>query len=99
MSISVNSGTPRNESDSLDSNRSGYTYWKLDPVRIVSSHALGTVQISFLEPPPAEIRAELKAHGFRWSPKCQAWNRAICEDAKFHALRIALVFKEWAEAE
>lgn len=46
------------------------------------------VQIIFPGKPSAEIRAELKAAGFRWAPSVGAWQRHASEAAWWHARAI-----------
>lgn len=43
--------------------------------RIIDNAEISRVQIVFDEIPPPEVRAALKARGFRWSPKNKAWQR------------------------
>jgi hypothetical protein len=43
------------------------------------------VQIVFPGKPSSEVRARLKAHGFRWAPSVGAWQRMVSEDARYYA--------------
>jgi len=40
------------------------------------------------EKPSADVRGELKANGFRWSPKAGAWQRQLTDNAKMAATRV-----------
>ena len=51
------------------------------PARIVRNAAEGRLQILFAEKPSAEIRGEMKASGFRWSPRNEAWQRQLTDNA------------------
>jgi ribosome-associated translation inhibitor RaiA len=46
------------------------------------------LQILFDEIPAPELRAELKRHGFKWSPSNQAWQRFRSPDAMYYAKQI-----------
>lgn len=48
---------------------------------IVRNAELNRLQILFDEIPNADIRTALKDHGFRWSPKNQAWQRQLTDNA------------------
>lgn len=48
---------------------------------IVRNAALNRLQILFDEIPDADTRTALKEHGFRWSPKNQAWQRQLTDNA------------------
>mgnify|MGYP002706006236 CR=1 FL=1 len=56
---------------------------------IVRNAELNRLQILFDEIPDADTRAALKEHGFRWSPKNQAWQRQLTDNA-VSAARAAL---------
>lgn len=57
-----------------------------EPVEIVENAELMRLQLIFEGKPSEEIRAKLKGHGFRWSPKNGAWQRQLTNNARF-ALR------------
>jgi ribosome-associated translation inhibitor RaiA len=46
------------------------------------------LQILFDDKPDAGLRAELKKHGFKWSPSNQAWQRFRSPDAMYYARQI-----------
>ena len=48
---------------------------------MVNNTKIERVQIFFSEFPPAEQRAELKAHGWHWSPKNKSWQRKNTNNA------------------
>ena len=48
---------------------------------MVNNTKIERVQIFFTEFPPAEQRAELKAHGWHWSPKNKSWQRKNTNNA------------------
>lgn len=47
------------------------------------------VWLVFPGKPAEEIRADLRRHGFKWSPTRGAWVRQLSETAKYHGRRIA----------
>lgn len=47
------------------------------------------IQILFDDKPPAEVRAKLKAHGFRWAPSQSAWQRHLNDAGRSAAQRFA----------
>ena len=57
--------------------------------RIVRNAELNRLQILFDEKPDEETRGKLKANGFRWSPKNQAWQRQLTSNAEY-ALKAVL---------
>lgn len=56
--------------------------------QIVRNAAENRLQILFDDIPGEEIRASLKSHGFRWSPKNKAWQRQLTSNAEYDAKRI-----------
>ena len=58
-----------------------------DGGRIVRNAELNRLQILFDSIPDADTRAALKSEGFRWSPKNQAWQRQLTENAERAARR------------
>lgn len=46
-------------------------------VTVTANHALNRYQIQHDEKPDANIRSELKRHGWRWSPHHTAWQRHL----------------------
>jgi len=61
---------------------------KGDGWKIIANHADDRLWVVFTSAPPAEVRRELKAHGFRWSPKRKAWVRKLTDNAIADALEI-----------
>lgn len=50
--------------------------------KIIRNTELNRLQILFDEKPDEETRAKLKANGFRWSPRNQAWQRQLTSAAE-----------------
>ena len=46
-----------------------------DGLKLVNNHEAARVQLIFTDIPEKEIRENLKASGFRWSPRFKAWQR------------------------
>lgn len=61
---------------------------KFDGGEIVKNAELNRLQIIFDEIPDEETRAALKSNGFRWSPRNQAWQRQLTDNAIRAAERI-----------
>ena len=61
---------------------------KFDGGEIVRNAELNRLQIIFDSIPDDETRASLKSNGFRWSPRNQAWQRQLTQNAESAALRI-----------
>ena len=59
-----------------------------DGGRIVRNAELNRLQIVFDTIPDAETRTALKGEGFRWSPKNQAWQRQLTDNAERAARRV-----------
>lgn len=55
---------------------------------IIRNTAANRLQIIFDDIPAPDIRQSLKSHGFRWSPKNQAWQRQLTNNAEYDAYRI-----------
>lgn len=56
--------------------------------QIVRNAEENRLQILFDDIPSEEIRAALKSHGFRWSPRNKAWQRQLTNNAEYDAKRI-----------
>ena len=56
--------------------------------RIIQNAEENRLQILFDEIPGEDVRAALKSHGFRWSPKNKAWQRQLTQNAEYDARRI-----------
>lgn len=61
-------------------------------IKIINNKELERVQLFFDNIPPEEQRAELKAHGWHWSPKNKAWQRKNTESALTNANEFAEKF-------
>lgn len=61
-------------------------------IKIINNKELERVQLFFDNIPPEEQRAELKAHGWHWSPKNKAWQRKNTESALTNANKFAEKF-------
>ena len=55
---------------------------------MVSNKETNRLQLVFDEKPSDEMRAKLKARGFRWSPRYSAWQRQLTNSAKHDANNI-----------
>ena len=55
---------------------------------IVRNTTANRLQIIFDEIPTPDIRQALKNHGFRWSPRSQAWQRQLTKNAEYDAQKI-----------
>lgn len=62
---------------------------EIGPATISEDAAMNRTLVTFREAPPAGIRAELKAAGFRWRPSVGAWSRHRSESAWAAALYVA----------
>lgn len=62
---------------------------EINGVRIVTNAEDNRIQLFFDGKPTEEIRGELKAAGFRWSPRNGCWQRMISSNAKYQAEQIA----------
>lgn len=58
-----------------------------DGGEIVRNAELNRLQIIFDEIPDEATRAALKSNGFRWSPRNQAWQRQLTQNAEYAARR------------
>ena len=56
--------------------------------QIVRNAEENRLQILFEDIPSEELRAALKSHGFRWSPRNKAWQRQLTQNAIYDARRI-----------
>lgn len=63
-----------------------YPEWEFDGGRIVANREANRLQVLFDDKPDSDIRAELKASGFRWAPSQGAWQRQLTGNA-YRAVR------------
>lgn len=59
-----------------------------DAIKIVNNTALKRVQLFFPDKPSDDVRSDLKAHGWRWSPRNFCWQRLNTENGLADADRI-----------
>jgi len=64
---------------------------QFDGGEIVRNLELDRLQIIFDDKPDEETRAKLKDNGFRWSPKNNAWQRQLTDNAERALKRLELV--------
>ena len=63
----------------------GYIGWEFEGGKVEANTADNRLQIFFEEKPDAAIREELKGNGFRWSPRAEAWQRQLNDNAYYAA--------------
>ena len=61
---------------------------------VVQNEELNRLQLIFDEKPIEQQRALLKKNGFRWSPKNQAWQRQLTDNALYSTERLIILFTE-----
>ena len=59
----------------------GYVGWEFEGGKVEANTEANRLQILFEEKPDASTREELKSNGFRWSPKAEAWQRQLTDNA------------------
>lgn len=69
----------------------GFVGWEFDGGKAVANKELNRLQLLFDEKPSEEQRSELKYNGFKWSPKNEAWQRQLNENAIYAASRISFI--------
>ena len=62
-----------------------YPGWEFEGGKVVANKEANRLQVLFDEKPDADIRSELKSNGFRWSPKENAWQRQLNQNAYYAA--------------
>ena len=62
-----------------------YTGWEFAGGRAEINVKDNRLQLFFDDKPDGKIRDELKANGFRWSPKASAWQRQLNSNAIYAA--------------
>ncbi len=78
--------------DELKRNKEvGFVGWEFNGGKAVANQELNRLQLLFDEKPSEEQRSELKYNGFRWSPKNQAWQRQLNDNAIYAASRISFI--------
>ena len=69
----------------------GYAGWEFADGKVEANTEANRLQIFFNEKPGEATRAELKASGFRWSPKAGAWQRQLTDNAYYAANRVKAI--------
>lgn len=68
-----------------------YTGWEFAGGRAEINVKDNRLQLFFDDKPDGKIRDELKANGFRWSPKASAWQRQLTSNAIYAADAISSI--------
>ena len=68
-----------------------YTGWQFEGGYVEVNKEDNRLRIFFDEKPDEEIRSILKGNGFKWSPKANAWQRQLTNNAFYAADRIACI--------
>ena len=63
----------------------GYVGWEFEGGKVEANTEANRLQIFFDEKPDAATREKLKSNGFRWSPKAEAWQRQLTDNAYYSA--------------
>lgn len=58
-----------------------YGGWAFEGGKVEVNKEENRLRIFFDERPNEQIRSELKSHGFRWSPKANAWQQQLTDNA------------------
>ena len=69
----------------------GYVGWEFEGGKVEANTTDNRLQILFDEKPDAKIREELKSGGFRWSPRAEAWQRQLNDNAYYAANHIKAI--------
>ncbi len=56
---------------------------QLNGLEIVRNHAEDRLQLIFQGKPEENVRSLLKSHGFKWSPRFNAWQRQLTNNAEY----------------
>lgn len=62
-----------------------YPGWEFEGGKVVANKEANQLLVLFDEKPDADIRSELKSNGVRWSPKENAWQRQLNQNAYYAA--------------
>ncbi|MCX4325026.1 MAG: ArdC-like ssDNA-binding domain-containing protein, partial [Lachnospiraceae bacterium] len=63
----------------------GFVGWEFEGGRVEANTEANRLQIFFDGKPDEATRTELKSNGFRWSPKAEAWQRQLTNNAYYAA--------------
>ena len=69
----------------------GFVGWEFEGGKVEANTTDNRLQILFDEKPDAAIREELKGNGFRWSPRAEAWQRQLNDNAYYAANHIKAI--------
>ncbi len=69
----------------------GFVGWEFEGGKVEANTTDNRLQIFFDEKPDAVIREELKGNGFRWSPRAEAWQRQLNDNAYYAANHIKAI--------
>ena len=69
----------------------GFVGWEFEGGKVEANTTDNRLQIFFDEKPDAAIREELKGNGFRWSPRAEAWQRQLNDNAYYAANHIKAI--------
>ena len=72
-------------------NEVAYVGWEFDGGHVEANREQGRLQVFFDGKPEADVRQQLKEHGFRWAPSVGAWQRLLNDNAYRAADRIACI--------
>ena len=63
----------------------GFVGWEFAGGKVEANTTENRLQIFFEDKPDEATRAELKSNGFRWSPRAEAWQRQLTDNAYYAA--------------
>jgi len=66
----------------------GFSGWEFIGGRAEANTDLNRLQLFFDEKPSEGQRAQLKAHGFKWAPSRETWQRQLTDNAIYAAGRL-----------
>jgi len=69
----------------------GFSGWEFKGGKAVVNTELNRLQLLFDEKPGEDIRANLKANGFKWAPSQEAWQRQLTDNAIYAAGRLPFI--------
>lgn len=64
--------------------------------KVIENTEIMRLQLIFEGKPSEEVRTILKSNGFKWSPKNNAWQRQLTENARYSVKRVTEKLKEIA---
>ena len=68
-----------------------YVGWEFEGGHVEANREQSRLQVFFDGKPDADIRQQLKEHGFRWAPSVGAWQRLLNGNAYYAADRISSI--------